>query len=186
MSLIAVPITNGGTETIQATAVITVTGTAFAQEILNQGLQLSHTVGSGLPVDLNGGLVGLSSGTAQIGSVVLSSGTNNIGYVQVSGLVVTESLPFAYKDQSSLLSNSQISTGSILAVSGGIAIKVLTLWNISSGGTIWLDPSGTSAIVQSGIPLWPGGGSYTFSPPPTTDILAISSSGTLIMTAAGA
>jgi hypothetical protein len=90
------------------------------------------------------------------------------------------------------LSYSNSTSGTVAATSGtlvsaGAYTHTLQIWNNGSA-TIWLNPTGSAAVVGSGAPI-PAGGALIFGavdlPIPTAAITAISTTGSVSVSMVG-
>lgn len=68
-------------------------------------------------------------------------------------------------------------TATVVATPGGKTTTVVNA-TAANGGTLWLNPNGTSAVSGQGIPVAPGNGSANFGTPLANAITGTCSTGT--------
>jgi hypothetical protein len=138
--------------------------------------------------------------------VVLSgTGANTTANITLAGSVITpqfalrtngapvESTNPLYVNPTPVIYSSAITiaatigtTSAAIISAGGAPTGRLDLFNntASGGGTLWVNPSGGTAVVGSGIPIY-AGGSYTWLDGIAVAPTGISDNGTLNLSGAG-
>lgn len=131
---------------------------------------------------------GFSFGTlaAELGTIAAAV----TGTLEVKQVVAAPGVgPVAYVPQASILQSTTVTTngGTIVAAGAGGCVRFITIQTApGSAGNVWLNPTGGTIAVGGGPFAAAGGGSFTFSPPPSGPIFAVSDSGNVLISATGA